>query len=66
MTPNCLADIFTYKSEILDHDLRGSLTSLQLPFPKTERLKKSFSYSVGESVEFFTVDIKRMAVSPFL
>ena len=25
-TPNCLADIFTYKSEIMDRDLRGSLT----------------------------------------
>ena len=24
MTRNCLADMFTYKSEIMDHDLRGS------------------------------------------
>ena len=45
MTPNCLLGIFTYKSEILDHNLRGSLTSLQLPFLKTESLKKSVSYS---------------------
>ena len=51
-TTPCLADIFTYKSEIMDRDLRGSLASLQLPFPKTESLKKSFSYSQGRINDF--------------
>ena len=42
VAPTCLADIFI---EITDHDLRGCHTSLHLPLPRTENLKKSFSYS---------------------
>ena len=36
---------FVPKSDITEYDLRGSHTSLQLSHPKTEKLKKSFSYS---------------------
>ena len=45
LAPSSLADIFVPKSDITEYGLRGSHTSLQLPHPKTEKLKKSFSYS---------------------
>ena len=44
LAPSSLADLFVPKSDITEYDLRGSHTSLQLPHPKTEKLKKSFSY----------------------
>ena len=40
-----LNDLFVSKSDITEYDLRGSYTSLQLPHSKTEKLKKSFSFS---------------------
>ena len=39
-----LAELFERKRNITKYDLRGSSTSLQLSQPKTEKLKKSFSY----------------------
>ena len=45
LAPSSLSDLFGPKSDITEYDLRGSHTSLQLPHPKTEKLKKSFSYS---------------------
>ena len=45
LAPSSLADLFVPKSNITEYDLRGSNTSLQLPHPKTEKLKKSFCYS---------------------
>ena len=45
LAPNCLTDLFSSKKTITDYNLRGSSTSLQLPLPKTENLKKSFSYN---------------------
>jgi hypothetical protein len=42
--PNALVNLFVRKSDITDYELRGSTTSLQIPFPRTENLKKSFSY----------------------
>ena len=45
LAPSSLADLFVPKSDITEYDLRGSHTSLQLPHPKTEKLKRSFSYS---------------------
>ena len=44
MAPRCLADLFTRKNTVTNYNLRGSSTSLQLPRPKTEFMKKSFSY----------------------
>ncbi|XP_048580104.1 uncharacterized protein LOC116603374 isoform X1 [Nematostella vectensis] len=44
MAPNCLTDLFSLKKNITNYNLRGSSTSLQLPLPKTEFMKKSFSY----------------------
>ena len=42
LAPSSLATL--YKRNITEYDLRGSSTSLQLPLPKTENLKKSFCY----------------------
>lgn len=44
MEPSCLVDIFTKKLDVTNYNLRGSSTSLQLPLPKTENEKRSFSY----------------------
>jgi hypothetical protein len=42
LAPSSLATLFVRKRNITEYDLRGSSTSLQLPLPKTENLKKSF------------------------
>ena len=42
LAPSSLPDLFVPKSDITEYDLRGSHTLLQLPHPKTEKLKKSF------------------------
>ena len=44
LAPSSLTTLFVRKRNITEYDLRGSSTSLQLPFPKTENLKKSFCY----------------------
>ncbi len=44
LAPSSLAALFVHKRNIKEYDLRGSSTSLQLPLPKTENLKKSFCY----------------------
>ena len=48
MGPNCLKDIFIFKNEILNHNLRDSSTTLRLPKPRSNSLKKSFMYSMSE------------------
>lgn len=44
MTLACLTYLFTWKQDVTNYSLRGSSTSLQLPLPKSESGKKSFSY----------------------
>jgi hypothetical protein len=44
LAPSSLTALFVRKRNITEYDLRGSSTSLQLPLPKTENLKKSFCY----------------------
>ena len=44
LAPACLRDLFTRKQDVTNYSLRGSSTLLQLPLPKTESGKKSFSY----------------------
>ena len=44
MGPNCLKDLFIFKNEILNHNLRDSSTTLRLPKPRSNSLKKSFMY----------------------
>ena len=42
LAPNSLNNLFVLKSDITECDLGGFYTSLQLPHPKTEKLKKVF------------------------
>ena len=42
--PTYLREQFHRTSEIPDYDLRGSNYNLQIPLPKTNFLKRSFSY----------------------
>jgi hypothetical protein len=42
LAPNALANLFVRKSGITDYEPRGSIASLQIPFPRTENLKKFF------------------------
>ena len=45
LAPQRLCEIFKNVNEIHDYNLRGSLTKLYIPKPKTEFLKNSFGYS---------------------
>jgi len=45
LAPDSLADLFSSKKNTTHCNLRGSSTSLQLPLPKTECLKKRFCHS---------------------
>ncbi len=53
-----LAELFEHKRNITKYDLRGSSTSLQLPQPKTEKLKKSFSYDGAKLWNSLPVDVR--------
>ena len=55
--PSSLVKLFKYKKEFTQYDLRGSSTSLQLPQPKTEKLKKSFSYDVTKIWNSLPADV---------
>ena len=44
MVSQSLTDLFTKKCDITNYDLRESSYSLQLPQPRTNNLKKSFSF----------------------
>ena len=41
LAPSSLATLFVRKRNITEYDLRGSFTSLQLPFPKLKTLRKA-------------------------
>ena len=58
LAPSSLADLFVPKSDITEYDLRGSHTSLQLSHPKTEKLKKSFSYSGAKLWNSLPTDLR--------
>ncbi len=38
LAPNALVNLFMRKSNVTDYELRGSSTSLQTPFPRTENI----------------------------
>ena len=58
LAPSLLAELFVSKNDITEYDLRGSHTSLQLPHPKTEKLKKSFSYSAAKLWNSLPTDLR--------
>ena len=49
MGPNCLKELFTFKKEILNRSLRNSSSTIRLPKPNTNNMKKSFVYD-GASI----------------
>jgi hypothetical protein len=49
MGPNSLKELFTFKTEILNHNLRDNSSSIRLPKPNTNNMKKSFMYD-GASI----------------
>ena len=44
MGPKSLSNLFDYKNEFTDYELRGVSNSLCLPQPRTNSMKKSFTY----------------------
>ena len=49
MGPNCLKELFTFQKEILNRSLRNSSSTIRLPKPNTNNMKKSFMYD-GASI----------------
>ena len=49
MGPNSLKKLFIFEREILNHSLRGTSSSIRLPKPNTNNMKKSFMYD-GASI----------------
>ena len=44
MGPNSLRKLFIFEREILNHSLLGTSSSIRLPKPNTNNMKKSFMY----------------------
>ena len=64
LAPSSLVKLFKYKKEFTQYDLRGSSTSLQLPLPKTEKLKKSFSYDGANIWNSLPADVRNSDTLP--
>ena len=58
--PTYLREQFHRTSEIHDYNLRGSNYDLQLPLPKTNFLKRSFSYRVAIVLNQLSNDTREM------
>ena len=58
LAPSSLPTLFERKRNIIECDLRGSSKSLQLPFPKTENLKKSFCYDGAKLWNSLPADVR--------
>ena len=58
LAPSSLAELFEQKRNIIQYDLRGSSTSLQLPQSKTEKLKKRFSYDGARVWNSLPADVR--------
>ena len=44
MGPKCLSNLFTFRSDVSDYDLRDTSLKLSLPKPRTNSMKKSFLF----------------------
>ena len=51
MGPQSLTDLFTNKRDLTNYNLREVSSSLQLPQPRTNNLKKNFSAMMERSFE---------------
>ena len=61
LAPERLSNLFQNSNTIYDYDLRGSSTRLCLPRPKTEFMKKSFSYNGAYVWNHIPEDIRTSA-----
>ena len=61
LAPSPLEKLFEHKRNITQYNLRGSSTSLQLPQPKTEKVKKSFSYDGAKVWNSLSADVPSSA-----
>ena len=61
LAPSPLEKLFEHKRNITQYNLRGSSTSLQLPQPQTEKLKKSFSYDGAKVWNSLSADVRGSA-----
>ena len=66
LAPSPLEKLFEHKRNITQYNLRGSSTSLQLPQPKTEKLKKSFSYDGAKVWNSLSADVRGSATFTIL
>ena len=58
LAPSPLEKLFEHKRNFTQYNLKGSSTSLQLPQPKTEKLKKSFSYDGAKVWNSLSADVR--------
>ena len=61
LAPSPRGKLFEHKRNITQYNLRESSTSLQLPQPKTEKLKKSFSYDGAKVWNSLSADVRGSA-----
>ena len=64
LAPNALVNLFMRESDVTDYELRGSSTSLQIPFPRTENVKKRFSYDGAKLWNSLPEDLRDSATLP--
>ena len=50
MGPNSLKELFTFKTEILNHNLRDNSSSIRLPKPNTNNMTEKFYVPDGASI----------------
>ena len=58
MGPESLANLFTYKSEVTSHKLRGISSGLCLPQPRTNNMKNSFMYDGAHIWNYIPSEIR--------
>ena len=58
MGPECLQNQFTFREEVLNHNLRNSDLNVCLPKPRTNNMKKSFLYDGGSIWNSLSIETK--------
>ena len=67
MGPNSLKELFTFKTEILNHNLRDNSSSIRLPKPNTNDMQKGFMYdgaSIWKSIPQYMRESKSISSLP--
>ena len=58
MGPECLQNLFTFREEVLNHNLRNSAFNVCLPKPRTNSMKKSLMFDGGSTWNSLPLDIR--------